>query len=364
MEQQYSDEIDLFELFDDIKDKWYWLVGTGFVCVLLALSYALLAKPVYQTEVMFKPVTETELLPLNQSRLKEVFGIAVASDKEYITPTKAFKEFRIKALSSNTLREFYNDLVEEGNEELLELVYNSEITPEQNTIKFAQRLSHVDPSAKQGDDFLQLKFELAHAELSAKVLNDFSDFLYENYKNEVKEAVNARVDAQLEQWQIKADEMRTNYFAQKNLRLMELKEAAAIADSINQQRPLYDGERVAIGSAPPLFMLGKKALSSEVEQLSKRSVGADGNEDLYIKGLPELLWKVKLLEETDINWNQVILVEQDQKAVLPMSPIKPKKLLIVAIGVVAGGVLGIFLALIAAAVERRQEQKKLKKANA
>lgn len=361
--EQHMDEIDLFDLLEDIKDKWYWLIGTGFICVLMALAYALIAKPVYQTEVIYKPVTETELLPLNQPRLKEVFGIATNSDKEYITPTKAFKEFRSKALSSNTLREFYNRLIENGSEELLELIYNPEITVEQNTVKFAQRFSHTDPSAKQDDDFLQIKFELAHAELSAKVLNDFSVFLYENHKNEVKNAVNARVDAQLEQWKIKADEMRTSYFARKNLRLVELKEAASIADSINQQRPLYDGERVAIGSAPPLFMLGKKALNAEVEQLSKRSTdGSD--EDLYIKDLPELLWKVKLLEDTEINWDQVVLVEQDQQAVLPLSSIKPKKKLIVALGVVAGGMLGVLMALVAAAWQRRQERKALDKAEA
>ena len=40
---QYShaaDEIDLFDLIDDIKDKWYWLVGTVLVTVVLAGLYA------------------------------------------------------------------------------------------------------------------------------------------------------------------------------------------------------------------------------------------------------------------------------------------------------------------------------------
>ena len=28
-----EDEIDLFDLIDDIKSKWYWLVGTGWLVV-------------------------------------------------------------------------------------------------------------------------------------------------------------------------------------------------------------------------------------------------------------------------------------------------------------------------------------------
>ena len=49
-----EDEIDLFDLIDDIKSKWYWLVGTAFVGVVVAVLYALLATPTYRTELVYK----------------------------------------------------------------------------------------------------------------------------------------------------------------------------------------------------------------------------------------------------------------------------------------------------------------------
>lgn len=48
------------------------------------------------------------------------------------------------------------------------------------------------------------------------------------------------------------------------------------------------------------------------------------------------------------------LVRIDQVAVEPTSPIKPKKSLIVALGIVLGGMLGVFAALIRSMIRKRK----------
>jgi len=68
-----SDEVDLFDLIDDIKERWYWLVGTVVLSLCLALVYAYATTPVYQTEVVYKEVSDVDLLPLNQPRLQGIF---------------------------------------------------------------------------------------------------------------------------------------------------------------------------------------------------------------------------------------------------------------------------------------------------
>lgn len=348
-----DDEIDLFDLIDDIKENWKWLIGTGLACAFAALMYALVAKPTYQAEIVYKPVKDAELLQLNQPRLKSVLGF----NEGYITAKQAFSEVRSEVLSSNTIREFYSLLLSNNKEELLDLIYNPVITDEQNTIKFSERFAHSDPGAKETDSFLRIKFMLGDAELAAQTLNLFSEFVLNKNKAEMQESVTLQIQAQLEQWEMQASELRDKYFSKKEQRLIELTEAASIAKKINQQNPLYGSERFAIGSQPPLYMMGYKALAAEIEELKSRD--DEANETAYIPGLSDLLWKIKTAKEANINWDKLSFIQQDQSAVIPLSPIKPKKKLIVAIGVVAGGMLGVFMAILAAAWKRRQESKKL-----
>lgn len=198
----------------------------------------------------------------------------------------------------------------------------------------------------------KVKFAFSSPVLAANILNQYSDFIVQRYEDEKKSTVENRIQAQLAQWRIQAEDLSSEYQANKTQRLLALKEAAAVAKSINQQRPLYDGERVALGVEPPLYMMGFKALESEIKQIEQRS-----NENSYIKGLPELLSKIARAEAAKIQWQQLKFIEEDQQAVTPLSPIKPKKKLIVAIGVVAGGMMGVFMALLVAAWKRRQKAK-------
>lgn len=342
-------EIDLFDLADDIRDKWQWLAGTVVVCLTLALAYAFLATPGYQTEIVYKEVSEVGLLPLNQPALHEVFG------GELLTPGRAFKEVRAKALSSATLQAFYNDLLAKNYPGLNDLILNPAITREQNFSQFAKRFTHKDPGAKDTDVFFSLQFELENAALASDVLNDFSQFVLAAYEDEKSRAVAMRIATQLALWRVDAEQKRTQYFAQKQRTLFDLKEAAKVAASINQERPLYSGERVAVGSTPPLYMMGEKVLRTQISELEGRS--ANGNEDDYIAGLAELKWKIDMVEKAAIDWRDVRFVTVDQAAIVPLKPVKPKKLLVVALGGIAGVMAGIMLALMAAALTRRKARK-------
>lgn len=129
-----DDEIDLFELFEDIKEQWRWLIGSVITVTLAALVYALIATPTFQTEVIYRPATDADLYQLNQPKLKDALGlvseeVAPSGAKsrtfsDLITADAAYKEFRSKALSSANLRAFYKKLVAEENLELNSLIFN------------------------------------------------------------------------------------------------------------------------------------------------------------------------------------------------------------------------------------------------
>ncbi|MBE0483827.1 MAG: LPS O-antigen chain length determinant protein WzzB [Bacterioplanes sp.] len=347
----YSDEIDLFDLFDDIKQKWYWLIGSGFVCVFLSALYAFLATPTYKADFVFKPVSDADLIQLNQPRLKDVFD--VPADELFLTPEKAFKAVRTTVFSGSVMRDFYSSLLESVSSDLVTLIYNDKLSLEQNFSNFSDRFSMIDPSARQDDVFLKVSFELSEAALAASVLNQFSQFVIDRHHTDTRESIEKRIELKLEQWNIQAEEMRNKYQAEKKRQIFSLQESAAIAASLNQKRPLYDAERVSVGAQPPLFMMGETALRSEIEQLNSRTAE---NEVYYVPDLPELMWKIRSVEGTKIAWSNIKYVVVDQPAITPRSAVKPRKLLILALGAVVGGMLGIMFALATAAYDRRKNR--------
>lgn len=363
-----EDEIDLFDLIDDIKSKWYWLVGTAFVGVVVAVLYALLATPTYRTELVYKEIASAGLSQLNQPRLKETFEVTSGGKVERrkdevifsLGTGRAFSELRGMAKSGTVKRAFYQKLLSEQNPTLLALIHDEKLTDEQNFSLFLDRFGYLDPSAKDGSDlFLKITFDLSDPQLATSILNQYGEFIIESYDARIKNQMDLAVTSQLDQYKVWAANMRTGYLAAKQLRIAELLELAKIAESIGQERPFYSSNDVVVSSEPPLYMMGTKALLSEVEQLKNRSI--EGGEDIYIKGLPELLWNISLLETLSIDWEAVQYVQLDQSAILPLRPVKPRKILVVALGGVAGFMAGIMFALLAAANVRRKEQQSAKR---
>lgn len=349
-QSERNDEIDLFDLIDDLKDKWYWIAGTVVLAIALVLSYVFAATPVYKTELVVKEADDVAFLEVNQPAFNEVLG------DDFLNANKAFKSIRVSFLSATVISDFYSLLQQEDNKTLMQLIYNEQLSQEQNFKVFVERFSHSDSGKKASDVFFKVQFELADAELSAQVLNKFAEFVQARYQYKIQNDVALRTVNKLAQWQFKADELRAQYRAEKQRRILALRDAAVVAASIGQQKPLYHGDRVSVGAKPPLFMMGEKTLRAELALLEART---PEREDSYIKDLPELLQKMDVVKNTSIDWNLVNFIKVDQKAVVPLLPIKPRKKLIVVLGGLAGLMAGSMFALIAAANVRRRERKKL-----
>ncbi|WP_276668927.1 Wzz/FepE/Etk N-terminal domain-containing protein [Thalassolituus oleivorans] len=366
-----EDEIDLFDLIDDIKDKWYWLVGTTVVGVALAVLYALLATPTYQTELVYKEADVTGLLQLNQPRLKETYavnssGVVIRKGDEAVfslSPSRALTDIERLFKSGVVKRQFYTSLLLENNNEMNSFIYNDTLTEEQNFSEFFRKL-HVNSSDSNGnaeDDGggLEISFELSDPDWATAILNRFGLFVLAEYERRVKYRVDIAVSGVLEHYKTWEASLRASYNAGIERRMVQLTEAANIASSINQQQPFFSSKDTSITIQPPLYMMGEKALRKEIEQLSNRNTGV--GENAYINGMSELLWNIKFLEGLVIDWSAVEYVELDQAAIVPLRPIKPRKILVVVLGGVAGFMAGIMFALLAAANVRRKEQKSAKR---
>jgi LPS O-antigen subunit length determinant protein (WzzB/FepE family) len=89
------------------------------------------------------------------------------------------------------------------------------------------------------------------------------------------------------------------------------------------------------------------ANNREVEILKQRE-----NEDLFFKNLVKLRGEKARLEGLRVDFSRLQLVDVDQSATTPQRPVKPRKALILVIGLVAGLMLGSFVALVRTVILR------------
>jgi len=89
----------------------------------------------------------------------------------------------------------------------------------------------------------------------------------------------------------------------------------------------------------------------EVEILQERD-----QEDLYLTDLAELREEAARLKGIKLDTERLRLVRLDQLALQSLNPIKPKKAMIIALGLVLGGMLGVFIALVRSLMVRSGER--------
>ena len=178
--------------------------------------------------------------------------------------------------------------------------------------------------------------------------------------------------------------------------ITRLEEALAIAESLGIEEPTSlgllakerasGGESLTVtadlsGNEEPIYLRGTRILSAELRALEKRQSDdhmypeirelqeelalLDANRQIeilasredysaFVEKGEEIRAEIAMLEGyLDQDYSDVHLVRIDQKAIPPSRPDKPRKSLIVAAAVVAGGMLGVLIALILNAVESR-----------
>lgn len=357
--QRYDDEIDLFDLVDDIWSNKRWvlmgLVGT----VILAALYLFKAVPVYKTEAKVKPANASDLLEFDRPQLLGGYEIAAATKdvEARLAPAifemdvkSAFAESKSALLSSGYRKDFY-----EMNLDKIKAVpdlYNEGISMEQNFTKFSELFSVKTSGKKDNETYVQLGLELSEPELAAELLNEFVEYALFRRLRDTYDTMTSKVNARLETLNYQANTMREEYLGYKARRILELKEAYQIAKAVGQTSPVYRNMDLISGEKPPLYMLGTKAIQAEIKGLENRAAMAKDlprGEDHFIQGLPSILVEIESLQGLQVDFTKIHIARVDEQAIVPVSPIKPRKLLIIALALVAGVFVGIFMALIVAA---------------
>ena len=117
-------------------------------------------------------------------------------------------------------------------------------------------------------------------------------------------------------------------------------EALEAERSALQQRKTDDFTESRVAQIAKELQLLKS--NREVEVLKQRQ-----NEDVFLKGVEPLRAEVvRLGNLSNLDISALKLVSVDRKALAPTSPIKPRKALILLLGLVLGAMLGVLIVLV------------------
>ena len=408
------DEIDLLELWTILVKHKMTIFTVTAVTVLLAISYALLVTPIYKIEASLLPATEEQLEHLRvdsvdsvdsvgSKNVFEIFNRNLASQQSY---RKVFDDMGLVSIyepdANNTdsvFSKFSKDIVitrpKIKKDESRVLTTAISIEGQDSTLT-AEIVNQIVATASDAT-----KLELI-SNLTARIDNRKKSLIRNMglLKNKETKLNQDEITRLLETDKLQQDKindeisvLRHSAKARRYDSIAKLKEAANIANTLGLLE-ISDAESVSSvnsssnivtkieNTQQPLYLRGEKALRSEVQQLESRKsddpfipelrqlqkqlslldhnrkvelLQARKSNDAFISELRGLEVSLEKLSLIELDANAISVMRVDQQAYAPESPVKPKKILIVAVSLVLGLMFGIFTAFFKNATASRKE---------
>lgn len=391
-----DDEIDLFELVEGLWARNWLIAGITGAATVAGLITALLLPPSYQASTQVRPPDLSDLAQLSELNIIE------------ITPTEAFAR-GLNELNSqhgrmrtfDALKNRRPDHLPSGEWSWRDLSEHISIAPDKNNNFATVSYTNGDPgfTAEVVNQLIETANQLASQTLVDEVktsLQTRAVLLQQRIEQEIALEARSKQDriTQLqERDKLKAlilkDQIAALRAKEEQLkldRIAQLSEALSVAESLGLEEPQFiaqlgagTGNSLALradmlGDGDPLYLRGSKMLAAEIASLKAREANEFTNPDIrnleadlamlehnrevevlqartddsaFIVGIRDLRTELNQLKSyLKQDFSGVRVLKLDEPAVAPEAPIKPRKSLIVAASLVAGGMLAVLIALI------------------
>ncbi|MFV0453640.1 MAG: Wzz/FepE/Etk N-terminal domain-containing protein [Pseudomonas sp.] len=402
-----SDEIDLIQLIGALWKQKALIIAVTALSGAVGLLYALVATPYYNVQSILRPAAIKDLDELNHLGIyelspKQALAKVSAALDSYDNRLGFFRDNQQMFADLTQPGRSLEQTFEAFNDRAFKLLQPDAKKAEGTTPFVGIQLTY--PESINGvevvNGFVQYSLTNVRQQIAADLetlignrLNQLEaqmDAARANYEasKEIKIAQLSEADA-LNRAQLNDElaALRQQLKTRRDNRINQLDEAIRIATSLGITKPTTPS---SLGAAKitsqgsvirtevnnqqiPLYFMGSEALEAERKALSARrsddftepriaeiarelkllehnrqieTLNSRENEDLFLKDLAGWREEAARLRALQLDTDSLELVTIDQRAVEPSSPIKPKKALVVALALVLGGMLGLFIALI------------------
>ncbi|MBA1183946.1 Wzz/FepE/Etk N-terminal domain-containing protein [Stutzerimonas nitrititolerans] len=409
-------EIDLVELFRALWRQKLLIIGVTLIVMVIAAAYAFLATPYYETRTYLRPVPQSNLDQLNETGIykltpEEAINRVAGGLSSYDNRLDFF--LNNQELFQNIPKR--GDSLEQTfaafNETAFEMLHPDPKKTDNRSAFVGLKLTY--PKGMDGasvvNGFVSYVVELERKEiaddLESLINNRLSslDMKMEAQRASYNASKEAAIAGLLEESALNRarlqDELaalREELKTRRNNRIQKLSEAIEIAESLGIRTPTTpsamtqstrSGTQVirteVTNQEIPLYFMGTEALTAERDALASREsddfiepriaeiqseltmlennreveiLQERDQEDLYLTDLAELREEAARLKGIKLDTERLRLVRLDQLALQSLNPVKPKKAMIIALGLVLGGMLGVFIALIRSLMVRSAER--------
>jgi chain length determinant protein (polysaccharide antigen chain regulator) len=328
-----DDEIDLLDLWRVLMAGKWIVLGVALCCVLAGAGYAFLATPVFQVQTYFLPPAIKDVSELN------VEGTPFAKNTEHYTPEKVY-DFFLRNLRSRDLRRTF--FQKEG---LLDFFATDGNVSESHLIfekYFHERLEleKVGGKRSQNKAFYVLSFTGNDPEKAAQWVNGFVAHVMEQTRQALIGDVLSMRNDRITFLKERIAGKRKYGKEKREDQIARLKESLEIARALHITEDKFSGSDISPAATYNIgvsYLRGTKTLEAEITALQNRKT-----DDPFIGGLRDLQEELDAVSKIAIRPDSVRVARIDQPALVPSKPIKPKKLLILALSGVGGLFLGVF----------------------
>lgn len=412
-----TDEVDLFELFHAIWQRRKQVIGCTILAGVLGAGYAFLTPSVYEVSSVLRPAAINELDALNRS---EVYKLPPAEALAKVGMRLESYEARLVFFKDNPelFKAFQQpgQSLEQSFEAFNRGAFNLVLPDPKkgDALNSYIRLEMQYPKGVDGvailnglvDYAIELERQQVGADLKVIVNNRLNEITGKidaargNYETDKASKIARLLEGDKVKRADLEDELaalRVQMKAERGNRLAELTEAIAIAKSIGIKTPTTPsamGAYISRGSsqvmrtevnnqAIPLYFMGTEVLEAERTALQQRTnddftnrriseIGKElrlldinreaqvlkqrGHEDIFLRGVEPLWAEESRLRGLNIDMSELKLVTVDRQAQEPLGPIKPRKMLVVALSMVAGLMLGLLVSLFLHFGQTRREK--------
>jgi chain length determinant protein (polysaccharide antigen chain regulator) len=353
-----DDEIDLFELFENLWKQKLLIVLITLVVTAGGVAYAYLATPVYQATSYLLPPSSKDTAELRKLNLVAQ-GTNTGNERqnplslstEQYTPQDVYEQF-LQTLQSNTARKA---LFEQTGVQQYFLAQTE--GDELKAWKEFNKAINITLPKKDNPDSANISIKADSPETAADWTNKYVHIATQISRNQLTADLREEIQSHINQLELQIESRRSVYQSQIDTELSKLREALSVARAINLKEPLrtdsiIDDQKntMMVDEIRRLYRLGSTALEAEIAAIEERR-----KNEAFIPGLTDLQQQKNLLEAMSVNPDTIKTVNIDLEALPDDTPIKPKKMLITALSVVLGGMAGVMIALVRTAIRNRRE---------
>ncbi|MCY1515719.1 exopolysaccharide transport protein family protein [compost metagenome] len=338
-------EIDLIELFQGLRAQKWLIAAFTAVAVACAATFAFLSTPIYEAK--------SGVLP---PRLSDIAGYNLGRSEANLAEFKVedvYRVFKRNLLSDGVKRELFQKAY-------LPSLNEADASGAQDRlwVRFNDLLAVRAPDAKNNPDYFIITVQHEDPQTAADWANRYVSMVAEKTKAEMKANLLAEIGTKAQSIERRIEVLRASAQKRREDRIIRLHEAQQVAEAVGLDAPQVttgktssDGDLAEFMDGNLMYMRGAKAIRAELAVLEQRK-----NDDPFIAELRGLENQLEFLNRVDVNPDNVSVYTLDSSAEVPQTPIKPKKALILALGLVLGGALGVFVALVRSVLGRHRTQ--------